>query len=385
MASIDCMKTILSTIFVFASLLIVGAQPILRTPLTTNAANPNQFLSGSLKEGALLTNTYVYSSNNTSRALVVTNHPGATVNFVEMYTTNRTGFRLQSNGMMEIRANAASGTNPVLIADNVGGSGQTYLEFRNSGVASFVMRGDSSGNAVLSAMGSSGDFYLNYDGGGGDIHFGKAGVGDLWFLDGTTYNLHPGADNTRDFGQGARRVRNIWTSGTITNDGSVFKKAGTATSLYAKVGGTIFSSTTLSTNTSTTESMVFSNQIPANVFDTDQHTVSFEFGGEIFTSINNKRIQLYYGTNIVIWDSTSQNPVASTMWRVQGNIKRSSATTIRASVGLNTTAGNIFNFAAYTNVTVSCALAQPLYITLTGGATGEAYVGTAHGRFEPAP
>lgn len=378
------MKTILSTIFVFVSLLMVWAQPILRTPLTTNAANPNQFISGSLKEGALLTNIVVNASNNTSSALIITNNPGSTKDLMTAYTTNRTGFRVTSNGVFEVRT-AATGTNPTVVFNEVGAANQVHTYWQVDNVDMAVMRADSGGNMIFSSIPAAGDVYFGQDGGSGDVHFAKSGVGDLWFIDGSTGAIYSGSDNTRDIGIGTRRTRNMWTSGTITNDGSVFKKAGTATSLYAKVGGTIFSSTTLSTNVTTGESIVFSNQIPANVFDTDQHTVSFEFGGEIFTSINSKRIQLYFGTNIVIWDSTSQNPVASTMWRIQGNIKRSSATTIRASVGLNTTAGNIFNFSAYTNVTVSCALAQPLYLTLTGGATGEAYVGTAHGRFEPAP
>lgn len=192
--------------------------PITSSGLTTNA---NQFLGVplSIRAGALLTNVVIQQSNNTSVSLLVTNNPGSVNNIMEVYNTNRAGFKVLSNGVVDIRANVETGTNATFIVDNFGASGQTYLEFRNGGVASFVIRGDSAGNAVLSPM-TGGDLFFNYDGGDGNVHWGLTAVGDvLRFIPNVaTYAIH---------GQDTRRLQ-------LTNVWDVFVRSNVT---WAEVGG----------------------------------------------------------------------------------------------------------------------------------------------------
>ena len=166
----------------------------------------------SIKSGVLVSNVVLWSSNNTSVPLVVTNQAGSISDVMSAYNTNRAGFRVRSNGVMEVKA-TATGANPSMMVHN-DGANQTYTVWTNSngGNGFALMRCDNAGNIVFSSGTAGGDIYFGSDGGSGEVYFQLTGVGN-------TFSIIPSSTVAALHGTTSRRSQftNIWDIWCRTN------------------------------------------------------------------------------------------------------------------------------------------------------------------------
>ena len=108
--------------------------------------------------------------------------------------------------------------------------------------------------------------------------------------------------------------------------------AGASTTL-AKLTGTLFySTTTVGSNGTPTETDLWTMSIPANALFTNGDSISFYMVGTTANNINNKRLRLYFGLT-TIFDTTA-TAEQNSKWELRGNVIRTGAATQKCYASL---------------------------------------------------
>lgn len=136
------------------------------------------------------------------------------------------------------------------------------------------------------------------------------------------------------------------------------------------VGGTLFQSTTTGSNSSTTETDLYSTTIPATTLQANGDALEFYYAGQINTSANNKQLRVKYGAT-TCFDSTAQNPLVSTDFVIHGKVVRTGAATQKCTAEMSTTGGNLYTFTGYATPAETLTGTVVLKLTGQGGASNE--------------
>lgn len=153
------------------------------------------------------------------------------------------------------------------------------------------------------------------------------------------------------------------------NRASVSVIPGTST-IKAKVGGTIYFSTTTANNSGAGETNLWSQPIAANTLTEIGDRLYFYHTGTIQTSLNNKRLRVKFGAT-TFYDSTAQNPAVATNFVIHGMVMRTGATSQKCSAELSTSGGSLFIFTGYSTAAETLSGAVTLVLTGQGGASNE--------------
>ena len=149
-----------------------------------------------------------------------------------------------------------------------------------------------------------------------------------------------------------------------------------STSIYGSLSSEFKSLLSDAANVTTTETTVWEAEV-ANFFLKAGDGIRFIVSGLITTSVNNKRIRVYFGDSsapVLIYDSTAQNPLVTTSFVLEGGVTSITADPYeqRTWTRLNTTGGNLFSFCEVATTTLDTTSSTPIVrITATGGASGE--------------
>lgn len=157
----------------------------------------------------------------------------------------------------------------------------------------------------------------------------------------------------------------------VTDD--VFGAQAGASGSFAKVGGSLFSYTVDSGNTTTSETDLYSDSIPASTLNTNKDKLEARYGGKMVNSATATRQLRLYFAGSVIFDSGALSLSASSDWDLEVLIIRVSSTVVRYTCKLNLTGASL---SAYTSVGELTGLtlsnANTLKITGQAAAVGAA-------------
>lgn len=188
---------------------------------------------------------------------------------------------------------------------------------------------------------------------------GGTAAGGITF--GTDTNLYRSAANT------------LKTDDALIIDSTLSVKAGTSTGQIAKVGGTIFSYITDAGNSTTTETDLYSDSIPANALATSKDKIEARYAGEFVSSgTATRQLKCYFG-GTAIFDTGALSISLSADWDMEVLIIRVSASVVRYSVKLNTTGASSTVYANVGELTgLTLSNANILKITGQAGGVGAA-------------
>lgn len=170
-------------------------------------------------------------------------------------------------------------------------------------------------------------------------------------------------------------VINLIDSGTLserlrlTSDGIAQLRAGLATGKVLTVGGKVKDFYTDAGNGTTVETDLYSYTTEANLLGTNGDSIDARYAG-IFVSSGTatRQLKCYFG-GTVIFDSGALSISLSADWDMEVAIIRVDATTIRASVKLNTTGASASVYADVTETT-GLTLSGTNVLKITGQAAG---------------
>lgn len=132
------------------------------------------------------------------------------------------------------------------------------------------------------------------------------------------------------------------------------------------VVGTLNVNTTGVGNIGTGEDDLITYSVSAGTLANDGDYITFEGSGLFGGSINSKRLKIYFGSTI-IFDSGALAVTITSEWVTEGTIIRTSATTFKADVRLNSSFASLSAYADYSTGTET--LANALTLKHTGEAT----------------
>lgn len=189
-----------------------------------------------------------------------------------------------------------------------------------------------------------------------------------------TVHLRWDGTNWREVSRGLGSAVNAFTS-AVTIDSTLAVKAGTSTGQIAKAGGTIFTYTTDAGNSTTTETDLYSDSIPANTLATNKDKLEGRYGGTFVSSgTATRQLRLYFG-GTAIFDSGALSISLSASWDLEFLLARVSSTVVRYTVKLNTTGASASVYASVGELT-GLTLSNANVLKITGQAAG---VGAATG------
>lgn len=197
------------------------------------------------------------------------------------------------------------------------------------------------------------------------------GGGNASFYAATEIGFYGAANNTT--GTGTKVAKIIGTASGYTRTLVGTTSGGTIT--YAAVGGTIFDHFVDAGNTTTTETDLYTDSIPANTFATNGDKIKAEYHGIFVQHATATRELKVYFAGSVIWDSSAGTTnSAGYEWDVTVLLTRVSSTVVRCSVTLANSFLNIsFDYSTYTELTgLTLTGANVLKITGQAGSTGAA-------------
>lgn len=189
----------------------------------------------------------------------------------------------------------------------------------------------------------------------------------------------PGADRVvKALGTG--KIDPLWLDSTIVDlstsqaitaaksfSGGLSTKAGTSAT-FAKVGGSIFYSTTAVGNVGAGEDDLLTTSLPANLLAVNGDSVRVFAAGSFATSVNSKRLRIRYGSTL-LFDSTALSISLAADWVAYVEIVRTGATAQLASVSLTT--GSTVLLASAAVVTAAETLSGAVTLKITGEATSD--------------
>jgi hypothetical protein len=169
------------------------------------------------------------------------------------------------------------------------------------------------------------------------------------------------------------RVGIAKTSPTVTLDvgGIVGLLAGTSATI-AKAGGTIFNHFADAGNTSTTETDLYSDSIPASALGTNGDKLEATYGCIFVNSTSTKQLKLYFG-GTAIFDTGALTISASSEISLEALIIRVSSTVVRYVIRASTTGASTGSYSAVGELTgLTLSNANTLKITGTAAGVGAA-------------
>lgn len=163
---------------------------------------------------------------------------------------------------------------------------------------------------------------------------------------------------------------------TISVNGKAQIKSGLAATIPAALGGAIFDHFTDAGNTTTAETDLYTDTLPASALGTNGDKIVAEYEGIYVTSATaSRQLRVYFGGTL-IFDSTALVSAVIDQWNIRVRIIRVSASVVRCAVTFtdhNTTITSSFSTTVYTEVTgLTLANTQILKITGTAAGTGAA-------------
>lgn len=147
-------------------------------------------------------------------------------------------------------------------------------------------------------------------------------------------------------------------------------KAGNQLTNIPKVGGTIFDHFADAGNTTTTETDLYSDTLPASILNTNGDKVSAVYGG-IFVSSGTatREIRVYFGGTLIFDSGALSISVGSDSWAVYTDIIRDTSSSVRCIVTMNTTGATTNAYCTYTLVS-GLTLTNTQILKITGQAAG---------------
>jgi hypothetical protein len=286
-------------------------------------------------------------------------------------------------------ASMVSGTLPVANG-GIGQTSLTSLPLTTPQVTTSV--NDANGNTIIGLTPTtSSTNYLNITNATGTPILSTTGsstnINMLLSTKGTgSVILRPGSNNTTAVqlqnAAGSTTVLDVDTSNTrvgigktptVTLDvsGIIGLLAGTSTTV-AKGGGSIFNHFADAGNTSTTETDLYSDSIPANALGTNGDKLEFTYGCIFVNSTSTKQLKLYFG-GTAIFDTGALTISASSEITARGVIIRDSSTSIRYAISANTTGASTATYSAVGTLTgLTLSNANTMKITGTAAGVGAA-------------
>lgn len=146
-------------------------------------------------------------------------------------------------------------------------------------------------------------------------------------------------------------------------------KAGNSSS-NAKVAGSIFDHFTDAANGTTVETDLYSDTLPASIFNTNGDKVYAQYAG-IFVgdATSTQRLRAYFGGTLIFDTGALGIGITTANWELNITCIRVSSTVVRCSVTLNTSFATLNSYATYTEVT-ALTLTNTQILKITGQAAG---------------
>lgn len=206
--------------------------------------------------------------------------------------------------------------------------------------------------------------------GGVAIQSGVTGESVNRFQVNTSGRLDWGSGSaTRDTNLYRSAADTLKTDDSFVVDSTISAKAGASTGQIAKVGGTIFSYNTDAGNSTTTETDLYTDTIPANTLSTNKDKLEARYAGEMVNSATaTRQLRVYFG-GTAIFDTGTLSLSAASDWDIDVFIIRVSSSVVRYSVKLNLTGASL---SAYANVgeLTGLTLSNANTLKITGQAAG---------------
>lgn len=164
------------------------------------------------------------------------------------------------------------------------------------------------------------------------------------------------------------------TTPTVTLDvnGIIGLLAGASTTI-AKAGGTIFSYNTDAGNSTTTETDLYTDSVPASALGTNKDKIEARYGGEMVSSATATRQLKVYFAGTAIFDTGALSLSASSDWDMEVLVIRVSSTVVRYSIKLNLTGASLSAYCSVGELTgLTLSNANILKITGQAGGVGAA-------------
>lgn len=158
---------------------------------------------------------------------------------------------------------------------------------------------------------------------------------------------------------------------TVTVAGAEKVAAGGSAS-FATVGGALFDHFVDAGNTTTSETDLYSDSIPASTLSVNGHKIEAKYGGTFVNSTSTKQLRVYFG-GTQVFDSGALTISGSSDWSVELLVIRVSSSVVRVTVRANTSGASTGSYAKTTEVTgLTLTNAQILKITGTAAGVGAA-------------
>jgi hypothetical protein len=397
------------------------------TPITGGTAGSVLFVDSTGSLGQDNANFFWDNTNDTllltglasaQKRLIVRGAPSQTANLQEWQDSTSTAVALvKSSGTIQIGGGDGTSTNPSIYINNLSSvnpnirwntqDGLTGLRFYSSNFGE-VGRFQDNGTIVATTFATLGEltfgsFYFSRGafGGGPYIRLGEpSGEPAVLATDanGSSVSTHGVlqvlCNNSASVGivikaaSSQSATLQEWRNSSNTVLASVsaaglLKVASGGSTGFAKVGGTIFNSTTQTGNSTTTETDLFSNSIAASVLGTDGDSIEFYAAGTYATSVNSKQLRVKYGST-TIFDSGSLAITVANTWSVRGSIIRTGASTQKAIVQFESSSTVLSASASFTSPGETLSGAVTLKVTGQGTASNDIVGEIWKGLWQPA-
>lgn len=160
----------------------------------------------------------------------------------------------------------------------------------------------------------------------------------------------------------------ITTSGAISFTGGLSVIEGTSAS-NAKVGGSIFDHFADAGNSTTTETDLYSDTLPANAFGTNGDKIYGTYGGIFVSSATaTRQIKIYFAGTVIL-DTGTLSISTSSSWSIAVFLIKVSATVVRYTVDLQTAGASTSVYNATGELT-GLTLSGTNIVKITGQAAG---------------
>lgn len=184
--------------------------------------------------------------------------------------------------------------------------------------------------------------------------------------------MQAGGSEFLDANEGATDIftlGNAWDEVNIQSLKTTVKLGGSSTQI--PVGGTIAQNIASVSNTSTTETDLFTYTLPANGFSSDGESLQTIYGGQFAATVNNKRLRVYFA-GTAIYDSGALAITAATDWAINVTVIKTSSSTARCITSISTSSATLIGSAQYTALTgLSFTGTNILKLTGQGGASSD--------------
>jgi len=140
---------------------------------------------------------------------------------------------------------------------------------------------------------------------------------------------------------------------------------GTASSTFARVSGTLTTSTTAVWNVGTGEDNLITYTVPWNLLTVNTDRIKFTAAGTFAANVNNKRLRAYFGTSVLL--DTTALALNGGDWALDGEIIRTGAATQKAWCRFSSSNALLTSSVDYT--TPAMTLSSNQTFKLTGEAT----------------